>query len=180
MFAGPAGLLVDRFDSRRVVVAASVAQAVVAVGLALTGALGAILALTALLGVANAVSQPAEFALIPAVVTAKRLPTANAHVETARFAGFAAGPLLGDILAGVSGTELPMLVNAATFAVIAVAVVLLRPSRAAASVTDEPLGRARDGIVFLTSDKVLGLVMRVAFASLLFMTASAPAEVFFA
>ena len=105
VFAGPVGLLADRFDTRRVVVIASVAQAVVATALAFTGDLVPLLVLTALLGTANAVSQPAEFALIPTVVSEERLPIANAHVETARFAGFAAGPLLGGILVGVGGTR---------------------------------------------------------------------------
>ncbi len=180
VFAGPAGLLVDRFDARRIVVIASVVQAVVAVGLAFSGSLGPLLVLTAVLGTANAVSQPAEFALIPTVVTESRLTIANAHVETARFAGFAAGPLLGGILAGLGGTRLPLLVDAASFIVIAGAVVLVRQRVAAAKTADEPLGRARDGIVFLSGDRTLRLVMLVAFASLLFMTASAPAEVFFA
>jgi len=38
----------------------------------------------------------------------------------------------------------------------------------------------RDGITYLFADRGLALVMAAAFASLLFMTASAPAEVFFA
>lgn len=181
VFAGPVGLLADRFDPRRVVVLASIAQAVVATALAFTGSLGPLLVLTVLLGTANAVSQPAEFALIPTVVTPERLQIANAHVETARFAGFAAGPLLGGILVGVGGTRLPLLVNAASFLAIAAAVALVRQrTRRLAAAADEPLGRARDGIVFLSGDRILRLVMLVAFASLLFMTASAPAEVFFA
>ena len=181
VFAGPVGLLADRFDSRRVVVLASIAQAVVATALAFTGSLGPLLVLTVLLGTANAVSQPAEFALIPTVVTPERLQIANAHVETARFAGFAAGPLLGGILVGVGGTRLPLLVNAASFLAIAAAVALVRQRvGATAKTADEPLGRARDGIVFLSGDRLLRVVMLVAFASLLFMTASAPAEVFFA
>jgi MFS family permease len=181
VFAGPVGLLADRFDSRRVVVLASIAQAGVATALAFTGSLAPLLVLTVLLGTANAVSQPAEFAMIPTVVSEARLPIANAHVETARFAGFAAGPLLGGILVGVGGTRLPLLVNAATFLVIAAAVALVRRRTDwTARAADEPLGRARDGIAFLGGDRILRLVMVVAFASLLFMTASAPAEVFFA
>lgn len=182
VFAAPAGLLVDRFNPRRVVIVASIAQAAVVAVLALTSSLVPILILTVVLGTANAVSQPAEFALIPRVVSAARLGVANANVETARFAGFAAGPLLGGVLAGAGGTRLPLLVDAASFVVIALAVVLVRdrvtgaPDRA----TGEPLGRARDGFVFLAGDRTLRLVMLVAFASLLFMTASAPAEVFFA
>jgi len=181
VFAGPVGLLADRFDSRRVVVLASITQAVVATALAFTGSLGPLLVLTVLLGTANAVSQPAEFALIPTVVTEARLPIANAHVETARFAGFAAGPLLGGILVGAGGTRLPLLVNAASFLAIAAAVALVRQRTGRTTkAADEPLGRARDGIVFLSGDRILRVVMLVAFASLLFMTASAPAEVFFA
>jgi len=67
LFAGPAGLLVDRFDPRRVVVVASVAQAAIVAVLAFSDSLVPILVLTAVLGTANAVSQPAEFALIPRV-----------------------------------------------------------------------------------------------------------------
>jgi MFS family permease len=182
LFAGHAGLLVDRLDARLVLVTASIAQAVVVAGLAFTDGLGPILVLTAVLGTANAVSQPAEFTLIPAVVPEQRIAIANGHVETARFVGAAGGPLLGGVLAGVGGTGLPLLVDAASFVVIAAAAAALRSGRreTAGTVSKEPLGGARDGFVFLTRDRVLRLVMLVAFASLLFMTASAPAEVFFA
>jgi len=182
VFAGPAGIVVDRFDARRVLVVASVAQAGIAAALAFGGSLTPILVLTALLGTANAVGQPAEFALILAVVDEARIGVANAQVETARFVGFAAGPLLGGVLASAGGTRLPLLVNAASFlAIAAVAMGLRRHVSAVAKVSDGgPLGRARDGIVFLGRDRLRRLVMIVAFASLLFMTASAPAEVFFA
>jgi Na+/melibiose symporter-like transporter len=56
---------------------------------------------------------------------------------------------------------------------------VLRP-RAGPARTRQDLGRARDGIAFLVRDRVLALVIAVAFTSLLFMTASATAEVFFA
>ena len=107
VFAGPAGIVVDRFDARRVLVVASVAQAGIAAALAFGGSLTPILVFTALLGTANAVGQPAEFALIPAVVDEARIGVANAQVETARFVGFAAGPLLGGVLASAGGTRLP-------------------------------------------------------------------------
>jgi len=182
VFAGHAGLVVDRFETRTILVGASIVQAAVAAGLAFADALGPILVLTIVLGTANAVSQPAEFALIPAVVPKNRIAIANGQVETARFIGAAAGPLLGGILAGLGGMRLSLLVNAGTFLAIAAAAAVLRvgASGAASSSGGESIGRARDGFVFLTRDRVLRLVMLVAFASLLFMTASAPAEVFFA
>ena len=60
-----AGLVADRFESVRVLVAASLAQALVAAALAFSGDLAAILALSALLTAGNAFGQPAEFTLDP-------------------------------------------------------------------------------------------------------------------
>lgn len=181
LFAGPAGLLADRLDRRKLLVVVSVLQAAVAVALAFTESVGPLLALTALLGIGTALAQPAEFALIPAVAGA-RIAAANARTETARFLGAAVGPFLGGVLAAAGGIRLALLVNAVTFLAVAGAAAGLRVApRAAREPTEEHgLGRARDGLVVLLSDRVLRLIMVVAFASLLFMTASAPAEVFFA
>jgi MFS family permease len=58
--AGPAGLLVDRVDPRRVLIAAALAQAAVASVLAFTDGTAAVLVLLALLGCGAAVAQPAS------------------------------------------------------------------------------------------------------------------------
>ena len=179
LLAAPAGLLVDRFDPRRTLIAVSLAQAVVAAGLAFAGSTAAILALTALLGCGVAVANPAEFALVPAVADETRLKAANGRIESARYLGYTLGPLLGGALAASGGTHVALLIDAASFAVVAAVALVLRPRRAPAR-DRAGLGRARDGIVFLLRDRVLALVISVAFVSLLFMTASATAEVFFA
>ena len=103
LLAGPAGLLTDRYDTRRVMLVVSLAQAVVAIGLAFVSGTAAILALAALLGVGFALAQPAEFALVPAVAGKARLAVANGRVETARYIGFTIGPLAGGALAAVGG-----------------------------------------------------------------------------
>jgi MFS family permease len=181
VLAGPAGLIVDRFDTRRVLLLVSLVQAVVAVVLAFVGGTAPILILAALLGVGFALAQPAEFALVPAVAPPDRLAAANGRVETARYVGFTLGPLAGGLLAAAGGMRLALLVNAATFVTVALAAAVVRPRRASAEVGDgASLGRARDGIVFLVREPTLAIVMAIAFVSLLFMTASAPAEVFFA
>src|SRR5438094_833182 len=77
VLAGPAGAIVDRFDRRRVLLLVSLAQAPIAVALAFVDATAATLALTALLGAGFAVAQPAEFALLPALVGEERLAAAN-------------------------------------------------------------------------------------------------------
>jgi MFS family permease len=112
-FAAPAGLLVDRFEPRRILMLAVSAQAALAVALAFTPGTAAILALTALLGTGAAVAQPAEFALIPSVA-AGNLGRANSAIETARALGFALGPFAGGALAAAGGMKLGLLADAGT------------------------------------------------------------------
>jgi len=74
-----------------------------------------------------------------------------------------------------------MLVNALTFLAVAVAAVVVRVSpRTDARDHDTHERRALAGAAYLVQDRVLAIVMAVGFVSLLFMTASATAEVFFA
>ena len=179
LLAAPAGNLVDRYDRRRLLAAASLVQAAAAVGLAYAGTTVAILGLAAVLGVFAAIASPAEFALVPAIVSQADMRRANGWIETGRYAGFMFGPLVGGAVAAAGGVKAALLIDAASFCVVAVAALSLhaRSGRAAAR---QGGGRARDGIAYLVQDRVLRIVMIAAFASLLFMTASAAAEVFFA
>jgi MFS family permease len=179
LLAAPAGALADRVDRRRLLVAASLAEAAVAVALAFAGSAATILPLAALLGTFSAVAAPAEFSLVPAIVDPEGIRRANCWVETARYAGFIGGPALGGIAAAAGGVKAALLIDAATFAAVALAAFSLRP-RPVERDAAVPKGRMRDGITYLFADRGLALVMAAAFASLLFMTASAPAEVFFA
>ena len=86
--------------------------------------------------------------------------------------------MLGALLYAAGGLELAMLVDAATFAAVAVAALALRVRREPAAPGAEPQ-RARDGIAYLFRDRTLALVMTVAFGSLLFMSAVWVGELFF-
>jgi hypothetical protein len=109
-----------------------------------------------------------------------RVQEANGHIETARYVGFTVGPICGGALTAAGGVSAAMLVNAATFLAVAAAAFSLRVRRQAAPELDgAPKPRARDGVVQLFADPLLGLAMGVAFVSLLFMSASIPADVFF-
>jgi MFS family permease len=173
LLAPAAGLLADRVETRRLLLWASVAQAAVAAALALSlGSTAATLALAALLGAGFAVAQPAEFALVPVVGTGL-----NGPVEAARYAGMAAGPVLGGALAAAGGTEAAVLVDAASFALVALAAGLLRARR---QPHPEAHGeRARDGILLLFRDRTLAVVIATVLVSLFFMSASIAAEVVF-
>lgn len=181
VLAPVAGLVVDRVEARAVLLVASVAQLAIAAALALVlDSVAAILALCVLLGVGFAFAQPAEFALVPVIGRGERLTDVNGYVESARYAGMTAGPLIGGVLAGLGGTDVAVLVNAGSFAVIALAALRLTARRPPhAPVEGAEPDRARDGVVFLFRDDTLRLVIGVVFVSLLFMTASATAEVFF-
>jgi MFS family permease len=181
VLAPVAGLVVDRVEARSVLLVASLAQLVVAAGLVLAlDSVAAILALAALLGTGFAFAQPAEFSLVPVVAGGERLTEVNGLVETARYAGMTAGPLIGGVLAGFGGTDVAMLVNAATFGVVALAALVLTARRPPAVVPEgAEHERARDGIAYLFRDRTLALAMSVVFVTLLFMTASVTAEVFF-
>ena len=181
VLAPVAGLVVDRLEARGVLLVASLAQAAIAAALVLAlDSVAAILALAALLGTGFAFAQPAEFALVPVVAGGRRLTEVNGLVETARYAGMTAGPLLGGVLAGLGGTDVAMLVNAGTFAVVALAALVLHARRHPQAVPEgTEHERARDGIAYLFRDRTLAIAMSVLFATLLFMTASVTAEVFF-
>jgi len=180
LVAGHVGLLVDRLEATRLLAAVSAVGTVAAAALAFTDAVAPVLVLTAALGTVFATLQPAEFSLVPPLAGERRIQEANGHIETARYVGFGIGPLLGGLLFAAGGLELAMVADAATFAFVALAALALRVRRNPAQLTrDERAPRARDGIVFLFRDRLLSLVMTVAFSSLLFMSAVWVGELFF-
>ena len=181
LLAPVAGLLADRVETRGLLLAASLAQAATAAALAMAvDSVAAILGLAALLGVGFAVAQPAEFALVPSIAGGRRLADLNGRVEAARYIGMTVGPVIGGVLAAAGGTATALLVDAGTFAFVALVALLLRVRRRPeAARAGEPRPRARDGIASLFGDRTLALVLTVVFVSLLFMSASITAEVFF-
>jgi MFS family permease len=175
--AGIAGAIVDRFENRALLIAVSLAQAALAVALMLSvDALWAVLALVALLGFTVALSQPAEFALVPAAAGDTELARANGLMESVRALGFSAGPLLGGVLGAAGQLRLALAIDALSFLVVAVVACVLRARR-------RPLHtertRARDGVAFLVSDRALAVTLSGALAALCVFTISATAEPFF-
>ncbi len=176
VLSGHVGLLVDRVETRGLLVAVSAAQACVATALALGDSLWLLFALAALLGSGIAVAQAAEFALVPVVAGRRSLQNANGTVETARALGFTFGPVCGSVLVAVGGTAAAMGVDAVSFVVVGAAGLSLAVRRRPKPAAPEERRRARDGIGFLLSDRLVALMVVVVFVSLLFMSASIPAD----
>lgn len=175
--SGHVGLLVDRVETRGLLVAVSAAQACVAIPLAFVDSLALLLALGVLLGSGIAIAQAAEFALVPLVGGGRSLQAANGMVETGRALGFAFGPVCGSVLVATGGTAAAMTVDAASFVVVGGAALTLAVRRRPAVRVRGERRRARDGIAFLFDDRLVALMVVVVFVSLLFMSASIPADV---
>ena len=173
-----AGFVTDRFESVRVLVTASLAQAVVAAALAFSGDLAMILALSALLTAGNAFGQPAEFTLVPAVAGARGVTEATGILEAVRYAGFAAGPVLAAGLA-VLGTRAALLLTAAGYVAIAAAAGAMRSRRLPGVDAARRHPRALDGFRLLYADRVLWLTIAAAVGGLLFIAAALTAEIFY-
>jgi MFS family permease len=126
----PAGVLVDRFDRKHVllltnlvgsVLYASVASAVFAGVLTLVH----LVVVAVLTGIVSSFFRPAEIAAIKAVVPAAQLPTAFSQNQARGWIAQLIGPPVGGALYAV-GRSVPFAVDAITYAVSCVAITTIR------------------------------------------------------
>ena len=176
VLAGHVGVLVDRVETRALAIWSAVFQAVVVCALAFAHSLAAILPLTVVLGAGVAVSQASEFALVPLLAGSREIGRANGLVESARSVGFMVGPLVGGALAAGAGVQIALFADAATFLVIAAALLALPVRRRIAQVPGDVKPRARDGLALLRGERVLAIVLGAGAVTLVFMSASIPGD----
>jgi MFS family permease len=131
------GVISDRFDPRRVMLASDAVRGVVMAALAvlsLTGQLSSLwllLALVAVYGAAAGFFGPAFDALVPQIVPADDLVAANALDQFVRPAGLQIfGPMLGGAVIAIAGAGWAFAADAVTFAVSVACLLAMR--RAAA------------------------------------------------
>src|SRR5437588_4904526 len=180
--SGVAGAIVDRYENRRILIAVSLIQAAtVTAMLAGLNSLWALLPLMTVLGFGVALSQPAEFALVPAAAgpdtdTAR----ANGLMETTRAIGFTAGPVLGGALGAAGLLWLALALNALSFTAVAAAAMALRVRRQPEPAEGtETAVRAREGFAFLLRERDIAITLGGAVAALALFSISATAEPFF-
>jgi MFS family permease len=182
LFAPMAGLIVDRFETVKLLGLTSFLQAGVMVGLAFADNLPTTLALVFLLGLGVAVTQPGLLVLVPRVAGEERTIQANALLEIARWGGAPVGALLGGAFTATIGARQTLLADAGTFLVVAVAVLFLSVSRRPVrrDSGEPPKHPARQGVAFIWGDPVLRLIVVVLGAMVAFAAMDNVAEVFFA
>lgn len=183
VFATVAGSLVDRLETVKVLSITGGLQAAVAVGLAFADTMPLILALSFLLGTGVAVTQPGLLVLVPRTVGEAGVTRANSYLEVARWAGAPAGALAGGALTAAIGSRYALLLDAATFLLVAAAILGLRvrhPPVAAGAEEDQPRHRSLEGFAFLARDRLLRLVVLVLGSMVVFASIDNVAEPFFA
>src|SRR5438128_5862281 len=115
VLAPVAGLFVDRSEKVQLAAVTSVAQGLIAFSIAATSSFPLILVLAFLLGTGAAISSPALFAIVPAIVGAEGTTQANAWLEAGRYAGWVLGPILGGGIAQTVGPGVALVVDGTSF-----------------------------------------------------------------
>lgn len=156
------GRVVDRVDSRLLLVGAGVAQSLACLVLALAVSLPMVLGAVLALSVASAVALPTRQALLPAMVHRDDLPRASAVGQTANSLGLMGGPALAGLLVGTIGPQSTVRAAAVGFLITVAAAVAVRTRRGGrdvsaatgATATEKPAG-ARDRGWSLRQDALL-------------------------
>ncbi len=123
------GRLVDRYDSRVLLTATGLAQAVVCAGLAYVHGIVPIVALVAALAAGLAISGPTLTSLVPVMVGRDHLARAGAIGQASVAVGMLAAPALGGLLVGRYGLRLPLLLDAGSYVAIVAAGLAIRTRR---------------------------------------------------
>jgi MFS family permease len=160
----PAGALVDRWSRGRILLLANLAGAacygsLAAITLAHRLTLAQLVGIGFLTGVIAAFVDPAGSAALRTVVPESQLPIAYSRNQVRRHAAALIGPPLGGALYGVA-RGLPFLLDAASYAIAALAISRLRtPLAAAAGGRRRMLAEIGEGLRFVWQQVVIRSIM---------------------
>ncbi len=186
-----AGLLVDRFDRRRLMIGSDLLRAVAVAGLIyadVAGSVALVYVLTVLQVVISSVFQPAQSASIPNVTSPRELLTANALMAASWSVMLAIGAAVGGVITSLYGSTVVFAVDAMTYLVSAVFILRARIPQETADVSSGSLIRAahREMVEGWRYLRAHGGVARISFAkaiwaigggALVYMLALAGAEI---
>ena len=168
------GAYVDRLSPRRVMLVSNAVRLVAAAVLGLVVVGGAaelwmLYVFALVFGVADAFFYPAQFAITPELVSGEQLQQANGLTQGMTQLSVLLGPALAGITIagleavgsspGVTGIGIALLVDALTFVVSLVALLLIHPRQAAAAETGSIVQQIGDGVRFVWKQPALRIVM---------------------
>jgi MFS family permease len=147
MLAGPlAGVILDRLDRKRVMIASDVARAVLALGFILTlgrGDTWLLYLLSGLLMFASPFFTSGRGAILPTIADKKQLHTANSLTQTTQWTTVAIGAFLGGASIVHFGYEWAFVFNALSFAFSAFCISRLRVAKGSFRADRRDLGEDR-------------------------------------
>ncbi len=166
LFGALAGVYVDRFDRRQVLVATSLLRAVFFLAIAIFDTnVGVILLLNLAVSIATTFFAPAELSVIPLVVPRGQLTAANGIFTLTINAAFALGyTLMGPLLVTIAGPTLLIFIVAALYLVSAALCWTLAPAppqplpaghdalHEAEAAVGSVVGQLRDGIAYIRAN----------------------------
>jgi MFS family permease len=171
LFGLVAGVVADRFDSRKLVMATQAAAMVVSIALAIvtltgTATLAIVYVLAALGGVALAFDAPGRQSLTFQMVGPRELPNAVA-LNSGLFNGSRViGPAIAGLVIAAVGTGLCFVLNAVSFLAVLTALLIVREDELRA-VEKDPSARVVDGLKrafgHAWNDPELRLILTVVF-----------------
>jgi MFS family permease len=179
------GVVADAVDRRRLMIVTQTGSAISAallawVALAGVRAVWPVYALAALSSAFWAFDGPARQALLPSLVPREHLPNAISLNAIMFQAASVAGPAVGGLVIATLGVGWVYAVNAATFAFVIAALVMMRdlPSRAGAQGGAISLRAAREGLSFVFRTTLIRSTMLLDFFATFFASATALLPIF--
>ena len=180
LFAPFSGWLTDRRETVQTLRWCALVQAVVAAALAFAVGLPLVFLLAFALGALASVTGPSVFALVPLLDEDADTSRTNAKIEIAKYAGWILGPLVAGVVAHQNGTAAPLLIDALTFVVLAIATLGMSIRRMPVAGEEAEQDGARAGFAYVAGDRLLLLVFLAMGGIVLFAATDNVAEVFFA
>lgn len=159
-----AGILADRLDRRRLLLAANLGRMPLPLGFLLVGGpdtLWLLFAIVALLAAGAATFEPTSSASLPNLVPRERLPEANVLIGSAWGTMLAVGAAIGGLVAATLGREAVFVINAIAFAGSAALIAgIRRPLQEPRGGAEEPhpsfLEAARVALGFARAHRLVG------------------------
>ena len=169
LFLLTGGVVSDRFDRRRVMIAADIARAAALLGIGVLAATDTLeiwhlVGLVLFYAAGEAFFGPALGALIPDLVDGSQIVEANALSESLRQAcRLFVGPALGGLIVAAAGPPTAFLVDAVTFLFSAVMIALIRKSsKGHGTSASSALDDLRGGIAYVRSQRWIWVTLIVA------------------
>ncbi|GAA3567666.1 MFS transporter [Amycolatopsis ultiminotia] len=177
LFGVPAGAWADRFDRRRMMLWSDAGRTVLVALVPLAAllhlpVLPVLYAVTVPVGVLYAVFEAACLSCVPSLVGHERLGQANSYLSVGNALGYLVGPSIAGVLVAAVGGAITLGVDAATFAVSALTLLLVRRPLQAAGPRASGTMRAqvREGLEFIGRQRLLRATL-LYWAAVTFFTA---------